>query len=225
MIIVTGAAGFIGSTLIALLNDRGHEQIVAVDDFGRLDKNQNLRLKNVLHLVHRDDALVWMSHRADEIEAIFHLGARTDTTEFDLEIFEKLNIQFSKSIWKFCTEYNIPLIYASSAATYGAGEQGYIDNHDGIHLLKPLNPYGDSKQLVDLWILEQEHSPPHWYGFKFFNVYGPNEYHKSRMASVVFHAFNQINASGAMKLFRSHRSDFEDGFQSRDFVYVKDVVE
>jgi ADP-L-glycero-D-manno-heptose 6-epimerase len=225
MIIVTGAAGFIGSVMIAHLNARGHQDVVAVDDFGYMNKNSNLQGKKLKHWVHRDDALVWMKHRVDEIEAIFHLGARTDTTEFDQGIFDRLNINYSKAIWAFCSRHDIPLLYASSAATYGDGQLGYCDDHEQIHELKPLNPYGVSKQLVDEWILSQSTSPTNWYGFKFFNVYGPNEYHKGRMASVIFHAFNQIQATGRMKLFRSHRVDVPDGHQSRDFIYVHNVVE
>jgi len=133
-------------------------------------------------------------------------------------------LEYTKTLWKLCATHNIPLIYASSAATYGGGEHGYDDDHDIIQQLKPLNPYGVSKNDFDIWALQQPQQPPHWYGLKFFNVYGPNEYHKGRMASVIFHTFRQIEASGGMKLFRSHRPDFKDGEQSRDFVYVKDVI-
>lgn len=225
MIIVTGAAGFIGSAMLSYLIDMGHDRLVAVDDFGRMDKNSNLRTKKIDHLVHRDDALDWMEEHAEKIECVFHLGARTDTTEQDQSIFDNLNIEYSKAVWNWCTKHQVPLIYASSAATYGSGENGYKDDHGGIKDLSPLNPYGESKQVVDEWILEQDNAPPSWYGFKFFNVYGPNEYHKGRMASVVFHAFNQIQKTGKMKLFRSHKEGIEDGYQSRDFIYVKDVIE
>ncbi len=225
MIVVTGAAGFIGSAMISYLNAQGHEDIVAIDDFSRIDKNENLHNKKILHLVHRDDALAWLKLRPDSVEAIFHLGARTDTTEFDQSIFDRLNINYSKDIWTYCVQHDIQLIYASSAATYGIGDQGFVDREDDIHKLQPLNPYGLSKQVVDEWILSRGKSPSIWHGFKFFNVYGPNEYHKSRMASVVLHAFNQIIKTGQMKLFRSHRSDIKDGFQSRDFIYIKNVVE
>jgi len=225
MIVVTGAAGFIGSVMIEYLIGKGHDEIIAVDAFDRIDKNENIRAKNIKACIHRDDAISWIKNNSDDINAIFHLGARTDTTEFDLEVFKRLNIEYSKSIWKLCTDAQIPLIYASSAATYGSGEEGYSDDHDTIDKLKPLNPYGDSKQLVDEWILEQNETPPRWYGFKFFNVYGRNEYHKGRMASVVFHAFNQISKTNGMRLFRSHKPGIEDGYQSRDFIYVDDVVE
>jgi ADP-L-glycero-D-manno-heptose 6-epimerase len=153
-----------------------------------------------------------------------HLGARTDTTEFNYAIHEALNVEYSKAIWHYATRKNIPLIYASSAATYGSGEHGYEDNHTILDQLEPLNPYGVSKNEFDKWAIEQATCPPAWTGLKFFNVYGPNEAHKGRMASVIFHSFNQIKASGLVKLFRSHRPDFKDGQQLRDFIYVKDLV-
>ena len=156
---------------------------------------------------------------------VFHIGARTDTTEFDVEIFDRLNVHYSQTLWNICVDASIPFVYASSAATYGEGEFGYDDDHSIFPKLQPLNPYGWSKQQFDLWVLKQEKHPPFWAGLKFFNVYGPNEFHKARMASVIFHAFNQINKSGEVKLFRSHRPEYKDGWQLRDFVYVKDVVD
>ena len=156
---------------------------------------------------------------------IIHLGARTDTTEFNKAIFDELNEQYSQDMWNACVKYALPLIYASSAATYGGGELGYDDNHEVIPSLKPLNPYGDSKNNFDIWALQQEKKPFFWAGLKFFNVYGPNEFHKGRMASVVFHSYNQIQSVGKVKLFRSHRADFKDGGQLRDFIYVKDVAD
>ncbi|MTI19481.1 ADP-glyceromanno-heptose 6-epimerase, partial [Fulvivirga sp. RKSG066] len=161
----------------------------------------------------------------EEVEFIFHIGAKTDTTLFDLEIFNKLNIQYSKDVWNRCVKYQIPLVYASSAATYGLGEHGYDDDESKIPQLKPLNPYGQSKQDFDIWAQEQEKKPFFWAGLKFFNVYGPNEYHKGRMASVIWHSYNQIKETGKMNLFRSHNPDYKDGEQKRDFVYVKDVVD
>jgi ADP-L-glycero-D-manno-heptose 6-epimerase len=155
---------------------------------------------------------------------VIHIGARTDTTEFNVELFNELNLNYTKAIWNTCAKSGIPLIYASSAATYGLGEQGYDDDETKINLLKPLNPYGDSKNDFDKWALEQKNAPLRWQGLKFFNVYGPNEYHKARMASVIFHSFNQIKSTGKVKLFRSHNPDYTDGGQLRDFVYVKDVV-
>lgn len=223
MIVVTGAAGFIGSCLVAHLNNLGHSNLILVDDFSAMNKVANLEGKQFAQKIDRKVFLSALSENYEKISFVFHIGARTDTTELDESIFDELNVNYTKSIWKYCCEKQIPLVYASSAATYGGGELGYNDSHD-IAALKPLNPYGQSKQTFDLWALQQEQRPPLWAGLKFFNVYGPNEYHKQRMASVIFHAFNQIQATGHLKLFRSHKDDFEDGQQSRDFVYVKDLV-
>ena len=225
MIVVTGAAGFIGSCLVSRLNQAGQKNIVVVDDFSKTEKDQNLQGKTLTAKVGRNDFVQWLEQFGEEVEFIFHIGARTDTTEFDRSIFDALNVNYSKDVWNLCVKFNIPLVYASSAATYGLGEHGYKDDHGIVNALKPLNPYGDSKNDFDKWVLTQENTPPFWAGLKFFNVYGPNEYHKGRMASVIFHAFNQIGATGGMKLFRSHRDDYKDGEQLRDFVYVKDVVE
>ena len=225
MIVVTGAAGFIGSCLIDKLNAENFNFIVAVDDFSNPEKEPNLRGKRIQERVDREELFDWLAVNYQEIEFIFHIGARTDTTEFNYAIFEHLNVEYSKKIWQKCIDYQIPLVYASSAATYGLGELGYDDNETVIPQLKPLNPYGESKNEFDIWALEQERKPFFWAGLKFFNVYGPNEYHKGRMASVIFHAYNQICNTGGMKLFRSHHPDFKDGEQMRDFVYVKDVVE
>lgn len=225
MIVVTGAAGFIGSVLVGRLNADGHDNLILVDDFSDELKNKNLARKKYGKRIDREEFLQWFSENAAYVKTVFHIGARTDTTEFDKNIFDKLNLNYSKSIWEICTENNIPLIYASSAATYGLGEFGYEDDHAIVNKLKPLNPYGESKNDFDKWVLQQTETPPHWYGLKFFNVYGPNEFHKGRMASVIFHAFNQVSSSGEMKLFRSHNSDYKDGEQLRDFVYAKDVVE
>ena len=225
MIVVTGAAGFIGSAMIAKLNRSGYQNVIAVDHFDRDDKNANLTNLTISQFVNRDTFFQWLDDNHHAVKGIIHLGARTDTTEFNVAIFDKLNLNYSKQMWHSCTKYDIPLLYASSAATYGGGELGYSDNHEIVPSLKPLNPYGESKNNFDIWALSQTITPPFWAGFKFFNVYGPNEYHKGRMASVVFHSFNQIKSSGEVKLFRSHRPDFEDGMQLRDFVYVKDVTE
>lgn len=228
MIVVTGAAGFISSCLISALNKAGHTNIIAVDDFSREDKNKNLTGKKIIEKINRNEFFAWASDKGNKIDFVFHLGARTDTTEFNKAIFDELNVKYSQDMWSFCTENSIPLVYASSAATYGLGEFGYEDRHDIIEKLKPLNPYGDSKNEFDKWVLKKIVSgdplPPFWSGLKFFNVYGPNEYHKARMASVIFHAFNQISQNGSMKLFRSHKAEYTDGGQLRDFIYVKDVV-
>lgn len=223
-IIVTGAAGFIGSCMVEFLNEKGYENLILVDDFGVEGKRQNWEGKEYDQIVERYYLFEWLENHNPKIEAIIHLGARTDTTEFDYSIHEELNVEYSKNIWNYCTAHNVPLIYASSAATYGAGEFGYDDNHEVIEKLKPLNPYGVSKNEFDKWAIHQTQQPPSWTGLKFFNIYGPNEYHKGRMASVIFHSFNQIKKDGHVKLFKSHRPDFKDGEQLRDFVYVKDLV-
>jgi len=224
MIVVTDALGFIGSCLISKLNKEGVTNIVAVDDFSKVEKERNLEGKTLKTKVGRKDFISWLEDFNEEVGFIYHIGARTDTTEFDKDIFDELNLEYTKSIWKICSKCSIPLVYASSAATYGLGEFGYDDNHEIVEKLKPLNPYGDSKNDFDVWALKQKSQPPFWAGLKFFNVYGPNEFHKGRMASVIFHTFNQINQNGGMKLFRSHNPDYTDGGQLRDFVYVKDVV-
>lgn len=225
MVVVTGAAGFIGSCLVSRLNQAGINDIVVVDDFSKTEKAVNLTGKTLISKVGRNDFHAWLKDFGKEVEFIYHLGARTDTTEFDKAIFDDLNYNYSIDVWNLCVEFNIPLVYASSGATYGLGEFGYKDDHSVIPNLKPLNPYGDSKNDFDKWVLKQTKTPPFWAGLKFFNVYGPNEYHKGRMASVIFHAFNQISENGGMKLFRSHNPKYPDGGQLRDFVYVKDVVE
>ncbi len=225
MIIITGAAGFIGSCLVARLNEEKIYHLGLVDDFSRESKKRNYENKRFLNVIDRDEFIDWFDLQHDSIEFVFHLGARTDTTEFNRQVFDDLNLHYSQEIWNRCVQYNIPLIYASSAATYGAGEEGYTDDHSIIPSLKPLNPYGISKNEFDKWVLQQAEVPPFWCGLKFFNVYGPNEYHKSRMASVIFHGFNQVMENGKIRLFRSHRPEYKDGMQLRDFVYVKDVTE
>ncbi len=224
MIVVTGAAGFIGSVLSGRLNNDGLTELALVDDFTKLEKEKNLEDKVFSAMIPRDNFFVWLDNNHSEVDFVLHIGARTDTTEFDKTVFDKLNLNYTKEVWKRCADYDIPLIYASSAATYGMGELGYVDSHEVVEKLKPLNPYGESKNEFDKWALKQQKSPPFWAGLKFFNVYGPNEFHKGRMASVIFHAFHQIRNSGKVKLFKSHNPDFKDGEQLRDFVYVKDVV-
>lgn len=225
MIVVTGAAGFIASCLVSRLNQANFNHIVVVDNFSVSKKERNLQGKKIKEFVDRDGFFEWLDENYEEVEFIFHLGARTDTTEFNKDVFDLLNLDYSKKVWNACCEYQIPLVYASSAATYGAGALGYDDDESIIPLLKPLNPYGESKNDFDIWALEQTAKPFFWAGLKFFNVYGPNEYHKERMASVIFHAYNQINEKGRLALFRSHNPNYADGEQMRDFIYVKDVVD
>ena len=228
MIVITGSAGFIGSALAARLNEARFFDLVLVDDFSRADKAPNHEELKCKERVDRLAFFDWLEVNENQVQFIFHLGARTDTTEQDRAIFDDLNVSYSQRVWNACVAYGLPLVYASSAATYGGGEHGYQDDHGIVDQLEPLNPYGESKNDFDRWALteaEAGRAPYFWAGLKFFNVFGPNEYHKGRMASVVFHTFNQVQATGAMKLFRSHRDNYADGGQTRDFVYVKDVAE
>lgn len=211
MIVITGADGFIGSCLASKLKNKG---LILVDDFPT-EGNK----------IDRMEFFGWLEQNHKKIKFIFHIGARTDTAETNQEIFDKLNINYSKKMWELCAFYNIPLVFASSAATYGNGSLGFEDSHKIIEKLKPLNLYGESKNDFDKWALKQKQDPPFWAGLKFFNVYGPNEYHKKRMASVVFHSYNQIQKTGKVKLFRSHNPKYKDGEQLRDFIYVKDVID
>ncbi|WP_069659509.1 ADP-glyceromanno-heptose 6-epimerase [Arcticibacter eurypsychrophilus] len=224
MIVITGAAGFISSCLVQKLNDEGFYDLVLVDDFSSAEQNKNFEGKRFSHQIDRKDFIQWIRANHVHTQFVFHLGARTDTTEFDHTLLNELNLEYSKEVWNACVEFGLPLVYASSAATYGLGEQGYEDDERTLNTLKPLNPYGESKNDFDIWALKQPRAPYFWAGMKFFNVYGPNEYHKGRMASVILHTFNQIKATGKMKLFQSHNPKFKDGEQMRDFVYVKDVI-
>lgn len=224
-LVVTGAAGFIASNLVRRLNAEGFSNVIIVDRFDNAVKNLNLQGLHYSEKIDRNEFIEWLKENADEVEYIFHLGARTDTTEFNFRVFDSLNLSYSKALWEVCVHKQIPLLYASSAATYGMGEHGFSDSHQVVKQLKPLNPYGLSKQLFDMFVLEQQSAPPLWYGLKFFNVYGPHEEHKVRMASVVYHAFNQIKATGKVKLFQSHHADFKDGEQLRDFIHVDDVTD
>ncbi len=225
MIVVTGAAGFIGSCMVGKLNEEGLEDIIIVDDFTRKDRLMNWQNKKFAMQIERSLFLDWFADNYNKVDQVYHLGARTNTAEFDWNVFLELNVNYSKKIWKICSEHNIPIIYASSAATYGDGKEGYDDDLSKIKNLKPLNPYGKSKQEFDIWMLEQDKKPNFWAGVKFFNVYGPNEYHKGRMASVILHTFEHINKDGKMGLFKSYKQGFEDGMQLRDFVYVKDLTD
>ncbi|HEY1045308.1 MAG TPA: ADP-glyceromanno-heptose 6-epimerase [Bacteroidia bacterium] len=225
MIVITGAAGFIGSCLVSKLNNESYNDLILVDDFTKAEKENNWKHLHYSELVDRNDFFNWVEGKGNRIQFIFHIGARTDTTEFNYDILKTLNVDYSKKLWELCVKEGIPLVYASSAATYGMGEWGFTEDLISMSKLKPLNPYGQSKLEFDLWALDNPEKPYFWAGLKFFNVYGPNEYHKERMASVVYHAFNQINKYGSLKLFRSHHPDYKDGEQKRDFVYVKDVVD
>jgi len=225
MIVVTGAAGFIGSYFIGKLNRSGFRNLVLVDRYDDHLKDKNLQGKDYAHLIDRDEFFSWSNKNRSKIDMIFHLGARTDTIGQEPESYKELNLVYSQNLWNLCAEYNIPMVYASSAATYGNGENGFSDSHQKIDRLKPLNLYAWSKHDFDVWVLKQKKSPTFWAGLKFFNVYGPNEYHKGRMASVVLHAYQTIRETGEMKLFRSHREDVPDGEQKRDFIFVDDIAE
>ncbi len=222
---VTGAAGFIGSCMVQYLNEKGFENLLLVDKFRETGKEKNYDGKKFSFLIEREELFEWLENNDFPLSLVIHLGARTDTTEFNYSILEELNVEYSQDIWNYCTINSIPLIYASSAATYGNGEAGYLDSEELINDLHPLNPYGESKNEFDKWAFQQVNAPPCWTGLKFFNVYGPNEYHKRTMASVIFHSFNQIFKDGVARLFKSYKDEFKDGEQARDFVYVKDVVE
>ena len=224
MIVITGSAGFIGSCLISKFNSEGVTNLILVDDFSIANKQANYTLKTFYQKIERKHFIEWFDKNYNIVTDVIHIGARTDTTEKDINILNELNLNYTKAIWNICAKNNISLIYASSAATYGLGENGYDDDETKIPLLKPLNFYGESKNDFDIWALQQPQSPPHWQGLKFFNVYGPNEYHKGRMASVIFHSFHQINTNAKVKLFSSHNPNYTDGGQLRDFIYVKDVV-
>ncbi len=223
MIVLTGAAGFIGSCMLSYLNEKGIDEILLVDKLGKKNKWKNLLNKKFIDFIDRDQFIFDLDEYED-VSFIIHLGACADTTELDLDYLMDVNYEYGKSLFEYATIREIPIIYASSAATYGAGENGYKDDEDKIIKLKPLNPYGFSKQIFDQWVLNLGFEPPFWAGLKFFNVYGPNEYHKDRMASVVYHAYNQLLTTGKIRLFKSHKEGFKNGEQLRDFIYVKDVV-
>ena len=224
MIVVTGAAGFIGSYIVGKLNRVGFKDIVLVDKYDDPLKFQNYQSKVFTEMVDRDYFFDWLAINEKFVQIIIHLGARTDTVGQEPEIYQQLNLEYSQKIWKACIEYGLPLVYASSASTYGDGQFGFDDSHTLITELKPLNLYAQSKHDFDRWALEQKEQPYFWAGLKFFNVFGPNEYHKNRMASVILQAFNTISETNEMNLFRSHHPDIRDGEQARDFIYVEDVA-
>lgn len=221
-IVVTGGAGFIGSCMIRTLNDAGYRDIIVVDHIEKTEKWRNLVNKTYTEYINRDEFLSRLPELSGKVSCVIHLGAHSATTETDFDFLCQNNLEYSKSIWRFCSEQHISFIYASSAATYGGGECGFDDEAD-ITALRPLNGYGYTKQLFDVWVEKQIETPLQHCGFKFFNVYGPNEYFKGSMASVIFHAFHKINETGGMKLFKSYRKECADGEQHRDFIYVKDV--
>ncbi|HSO89318.1 MAG TPA: ADP-glyceromanno-heptose 6-epimerase [Draconibacterium sp.] len=225
MIVVTGAAGFIGSYLVGKLNKAGYKDLILVDKIDDPLKELNLVHKSYRKFIDRDNFFKWLIKHSHDVEFIFHLGARTDTLGQEPQLYQQLNLIYSQRLWNICSEIQVPLVYASSAATYGNGEWGFSDSHLNISNLRPLNLYGWSKHDFDVWALKQFRTPPFWAGLKFFNVYGPNEYHKGQMASVVLHAFQTIRETGKMKLFRSHHKDYKDGEQSRDFVFVEDIAD
>lgn len=217
----------IGSMIAWHLNQLGRDDIVIADRMHHADQWQNLVHRRYAHYLDKDELLNWLKG-AKHVDAVIHMGAISATTERDFNRLVQDNIQYSQALWSWCAERDVPFLYASSAATYGSGEHGYDDDEAQTDTLRPLNGYGYSKQFFDQWALRQARenlpTPPQWCGFKFFNVYGPNEYHKERMASVAFHSFNQFREHGTVKLFKSHLPEYRDGMQLRDFVYVKDAA-
>ncbi len=224
MILVTGGAGFIGSLLIAELNKIGREDIILVDRLRDTEKWKNLNGLKYENYIHADEFFDGQEDLYPEIDFIFHMGASSSTTVTDMDYLMYNNVNYSKNLYDLAVQNQAPFIYASSAATYGAGENGYDDDHGKIRKLRPLNPYGYSKQLFDEWVIRQTRKPPLWLGLKFFNVFGPNEYHKESMRSLVHKAFEQIHDTGSVNLFKSYKEDFGDGMQTRDFVYAVDIV-
>jgi len=226
MILITGAAGLIGINTILALNKKGFEDLILIDHFYKKEKNEKLNLfqyKKAFSIEEGKDFL--KNNKRNKIKLVIHLGAITDTTCTDSLLLKKLNLNFSKLIWKYCTENNIKLIYASSAATYGIGDNGFDDNEKTIDQLKPLNEYGKSKNNFDLWAINELSKPPFWVGLKFFNVYGPYEDNKGKMASVVHWGLRKVHEEKEIRLFKSLHSDYKDGYQTRDFIFIEDVVD
>jgi ADP-L-glycero-D-manno-heptose 6-epimerase len=229
MFLVTGGAGFIGSNVVASLNEAGASDIVVNDLLGQDDaKWRNLAKRQVADLVPPAELMSWLAGR--KLEAVIHMGAISDTTATDGDVVMENNFRLSLRLLDWCTVTRTPFIYASSAATYGDGSQGFDDDWslEGLRKLRPMNLYGWSKHLFDLAVVDRyvkkENLPPHWAGLKFFNVYGPNEYHKGHMASVLAKVFDEAKAGKPVRLFKSHREGIEDGDQRRDFIYVDDAV-
>ena len=227
MIIVTGGAGFIGSAMIWKLNQNGQEDILVVDHMDNGQKWRNLNKLKFTTIIHKDELFNFLDNlgpRAN-VDAVIHMGACSTTTQTDVDYLVSNNLNYSIWLWNYCAEYQVPYIYASSAATYGAGELGFEDDLEKIQYLKPLNPYGFSKQKFDQWVMRQTKKPPVWTGLKFFNVYGPQEFHKGSQSSVVYQWLPQVRESGVIKLFKSYKEDYRHGEQKRDFVYVKDCID
>jgi ADP-L-glycero-D-manno-heptose 6-epimerase len=226
MIVITGAAGFIGSNLVARFNLLGRHDLILVDDLEKSDKWKNIRGLQFQQLISIADFIDFVEQDGlKNCEAIYHMGACSSTTETDMDFLLQNNFHYSQFLFRYATELDIPICYASSAATYGNGEFGYHDSHEQLARLRPLNKYGYSKHLMDQWVLRRSEKPTRWYGVKFFNVFGPNEYHKEGMRSLVVKAYEQIQRTGKVELFKSYRSEYSDGGQLRDFVYVQDVVD
>jgi ADP-L-glycero-D-manno-heptose 6-epimerase len=228
MIILTGGAGMIGSMIAWHLNTiLNNNQFIIVDDFLVPEQEKNINKRDFIDLIGKHELPNYLK-KNNQIEAIIHMGAISATTESNFNNLLKSNIRYSQFLWDWASINQVPFIYASSAATYGNGEFGYKDNDDELLNYKPLNAYGYSKHFFDVWVQNQLQQnlkkPPKWFGLKFFNVYGPNEYHKGRMSSVVYHAFNQFKKDGEVRLFKSKNPKYKDGMQLRDFIYVKDAV-
>ena len=227
MIIITGSAGFIGSALTWQFNKVGYKNLILVDQFKNKEKWKNLLNKSFVNFIPKSEIFTWLEDPANhaKISFIFHMGACSSTTQHDMDFLFENNVRYSQKLFLKCSDLNIPLIYASSAATYGNLHYNYSDNHNLCPKLVPINPYGFSKKLFDDWVLQQEKKPPFWVGLKFFNVYGANEYHKEEMRRIVTKAIPQIISTGKLKLFKSYVKHIDHGKQERDFVYIKDITD
>jgi len=226
-LLVTGAAGFVGARFIESCNRVG-QPVISVDARRHFSERPEHRGLDFGVIVDREELFDVLAREKPAVSAVVHLGACTDTMQYDEAFLTRVNLEYSKSLWNYCTTERLPFVYASSGATYGGGEQGFDDDEKRIAELAPLNPYGESKQRFDLWALAEERggkAPPAWAGFKFFNVYGFGERHKTKMASMVIHTVDQVTASGEVKLFESHKPGVANGHQKRDFIYVEDVVD
>ncbi len=229
MYVVTGGAGFIGSNLLAMMEARGIGPLALIDRCDSPHKQRNIAKRTLAANVAPEQCLAFLDENAGKIQGLFHLGAISSTTERDLELLEEVNVRLSRALWTWCARESVPFIYASSAATYGAGDEGFDDDNTlaALSRLKPLNPYGASKHAFDLWVAQQppDAHPPRWAGLKFFNVYGPNEFHKGSQASLVPQVYPAAAKGEAYTLFRSHNPLYADGEQKRDFVFVEDCCE